>query len=118
MSELIIQGVYAEWAVAGEETADWPKYDDARKRFSAIMIGDRVCEDPTDQWSHFSTPLTDTQADLLLAIALEMDGAIDPNRPGEIKARGGYTCEDCSGRWTCPLVYDAYNTNGDCLMDK
>lgn len=30
----------------------------------------------------------------------------------------GFTCDNCAQRFRCAFVYDAYNTNGDCLADK
>ena len=30
----------------------------------------------------------------------------------------GTTCEECGLRFTCKLAFDAYNTNGDCLLSK
>lgn len=29
-----------------------------------------------------------------------------------------FTCDDCGARFTCKLVFDAYNTDGDCLAEK
>lgn len=29
-----------------------------------------------------------------------------------------FTCDDCGARFNCPLVFDLYNTDGDCLMEK
>lgn len=29
-----------------------------------------------------------------------------------------YTCDTCVGRETCPYIFDAYNTGGDCLASK
>ena len=29
-----------------------------------------------------------------------------------------YTCDQCIGRETCPYIFDAYNTGGDCLASK
>jgi hypothetical protein len=29
-----------------------------------------------------------------------------------------FTCDGCSQAPTCTLAFDAYNTNGDCLLDK
>lgn len=39
---------------------------------------------------------------------------------GDILAMGytEYTCDDCKGRETCPYIFDAYNTGGDCLACK
>lgn len=28
------------------------------------------------------------------------------------------TCKDCEDNNTCPFAWDAYNTYGDCLMEK
>jgi hypothetical protein len=30
----------------------------------------------------------------------------------------GFTCDSCRHRPICVYVYDAYNTNGDCLAEK
>ena len=29
-----------------------------------------------------------------------------------------FTCDKCDGRYTCPLVFDHYNLNGECLAEK
>lgn len=29
-----------------------------------------------------------------------------------------FTCDDCGARFSCPCAFDAYNTDGDCLMEK
>lgn len=29
-----------------------------------------------------------------------------------------FTCDDCGARFTCLLVFDAYNTDGDCIAEK
>jgi MoaA/NifB/PqqE/SkfB family radical SAM enzyme len=29
-----------------------------------------------------------------------------------------YTCDDCPMRYKCKAVFDAYNTNDDCVMEK
>lgn len=29
-----------------------------------------------------------------------------------------FTCDDCGARFKCTLVFDAYNTDGDCLAEK
>lgn len=29
-----------------------------------------------------------------------------------------FTCDDCTQKETCPCAFDAYNTDGDCLMEK
>jgi hypothetical protein len=29
-----------------------------------------------------------------------------------------FSCDACGARRTCPFVFDAYNTNGDCLAEK
>jgi hypothetical protein len=34
------------------------------------------------------------------------------------ECEGEFTCDDCNIACWCTLVYDAYNTNGDCLLSK
>ena len=29
-----------------------------------------------------------------------------------------FTCDTCSARFKCELVFDPYNTDGDCLAEK
>lgn len=29
-----------------------------------------------------------------------------------------FTCDECGARFRCALVFDAYNTDGDCLAEK
>lgn len=29
-----------------------------------------------------------------------------------------FTCDGCAMAGRCTLVYDSYNTNGDCLLEK
>ncbi len=29
-----------------------------------------------------------------------------------------FTCDDCEARSVCEWAFDAYNTHGDCLMEK
>lgn len=29
-----------------------------------------------------------------------------------------FTCNDCGARRACPFVFDPYNIDGDCLMEK
>ncbi len=38
----------------------------------------------------------------------------------DIQERGltAYSCDDCSRRFTCPFVFDPYNTDGDCIASK
>jgi len=41
----------------------------------------------------------------------------------DIKEKFGYsitefTCDECKSRFTCHYVFDAYNTDGDCLANK
>ncbi len=58
-----------------------------------------------------TVPLTDAQlaADRAKIVAMyaEHGEAID-----------AFTCDDCGARFTCTLVFDAYNTDGDCLAEK
>lgn len=36
----------------------------------------------------------------------------------DMPAVGELTCDKCGLASVCSLVFDAYNTNGDCLYDK
>lgn len=37
---------------------------------------------------------------------------------GEGVEIAAFTCDDCGARFTCGLAFDAYNVDGDCLMEK
>lgn len=40
-------------------------------------------------------------------------------RSNEVDPEGlGFTCDDCGAKRNCALVFDPYNTNGDCLAEK
>jgi len=39
-------------------------------------------------------------------------------REGRADADVKYTCDACCDRLRCDLVFDSYNTNGDCLAEK
>jgi hypothetical protein len=70
---------------------------DPRRRFRELVYDTRRRTDPEAEWSLLEPPLTDAQLDA---------------------ARGGYTCDVCELRRTCPLVYDSYNVDGDCILEK
>lgn len=36
----------------------------------------------------------------------------------DLEAPGSFTCDNCAHAPVCGLVFDAYNTNGDCLASK
>lgn len=46
--------------------------------------------------------------------------ALRAHRYDDILAMGytEYTCDSCKGRETCPYIFDAYSTGGDCLQAK
>ena len=39
-----------------------------------------------------------------------------PDSSGE--PNGGFTCDECPLRRKCTWVFDSYNTDGDCIVDK
>lgn len=39
---------------------------------------------------------------------------VAPIHEGNMK----FTCDDCPDRFVCDLVFDFYNTDGDCLASK
>ena len=57
------------------------------------------------------TPLTPEQlaADRAKMVALYEDAGLAINE---------FTCDECGARYQCKLVFDAYNTHGDCLAEK
>lgn len=60
-----------------------------------------------DEWTR-SIPITDAElANLRFKAIQDIDC-------GEIE----FTCDGCARAKICTLVYDGYNTNGDCLYDK
>lgn len=58
-----------------------------------------------------TVPLTDAE------LAADRARMVDLYRQhvGEIES---FTCDDCGARYTCKLVFDAYNTDGDCIAEK
>lgn len=64
-----------------------------------------------DQFPDVDPPHTDAQ----LASIRSKSIAAHARYGHVIKA---FTCDDCGYRHKCPLVFDGYNTDGDCLMDK
>ena len=63
-----------------------------------------------DNGDLFVTPLTPEQLAELRAWALRDPSWVEP--PTE------YTCDGCALAPTCSLVFDAWNTIGDCLYAK
>ena len=72
------------------------------------MFKNRKPIDPNNKWSDLHPPLTEEQ----LAGYREEAGARNEYAPA------GYTCDKCADRYVCPLVFDGYNTDGDCLASK
>ena len=62
-----------------------------------------------DFW--YETPITDEQVAELRAWMIR-------NPIGNSGATRGFTCDDCGARRQCSLVFDSYNTDGDCLAMK
>ncbi len=62
-----------------------------------------------DKWTR-EVPLTEEQ---LQSLRKKID-----DQAGEHGSSSGDTCEGCWRRYICDLVWDPYNTNGDCLYDK
>ena len=65
-----------------------------------------------DEWSKYKDPLSEEELAELKTLTrqlLDMQGAYAPSE---------HTCDDCADRFVCHLVFDSYNTQGDCLMEK
>lgn len=76
-----------------------------------VLHHSRATADVEDQWSMLSPDLTEQQVlDLRTALIKQYSVAgID------IKE---FTCDTCTDKMRCPLAFDAYNTEDDCLMVK
>lgn len=66
----------------------------------------------TDDWTicanmHSEQQTNTFRAEVVTAIKSQFDINIS-----------NFTCDGCDARYSCPLVFDPYNTNGDCLMEK
>lgn len=74
-----------------------------------IVLHEQLCEE-IDPWTR-QAPITDAALSAIKADAVD-----------ELKQFGSetdtFTCDGCSRAKICLLVYDQYNTNGDCLYDK
>jgi len=64
---------------------------------------------PNDKWSDLYPPLTEEQ----LAADRKAQHVLN-----DFVNEESYTCDTCEARYICPLVFDGYNTDGDCLMSK
>jgi acyl-CoA reductase-like NAD-dependent aldehyde dehydrogenase len=83
-----------------------------REKFKKV-VWDRAQVDLEDEWSDMTPALTEAQlaeARALITAAVTEEG----NWPAPTE----YTCDDCDHRFVCPLLFDSYNTKGDCLLEK
>jgi len=104
----------------GWEVEDWIAWVDGhglwvltpREAFKKL-VWDRTQVDPLDEWSDMTPALTEAQAAEAKALVTAAVTAED-NGP----APSEYTCDKCDHRFVCPLLFDLYNTQGDCLLEK
>lgn len=68
--------------------------------------------EPNDDFEPLSVPRTEEQLIELRRCAVE--DAVTFGWPRSMT----FTCDDCASRFTCALVFDPYNVDGDCLMEK
>ena len=71
-----------------------------------LLSSETLLDDPYT----YARPRTEEE---LEAIRNEID-----DRMGEMGYSSGDTCNDCARRYVCTLVFDPYNTDGDCLYSK
>lgn len=79
-------------------------------RIHEILWKGRTSTDPGDEFSPLTPALSEERLQVLRSVFVELYGE-------DMKSKS-FTCDDCGLRATCPLVFDLYNTEGDCLMDK
>lgn len=68
--------------------------------------------DPADEWMYArgATPRE--------LVALRLRGERDVIVEYQIADVADFTCDDCTDAARCTLVFDPYNTGGDCLASK
>lgn len=66
--------------------------------------------DPNDRWLY--------AADATAEQLVERRNRPHPSREPGVKPHGHYTCDTCAIAPRCTLVFDDYNTDGDCLLEK
>lgn len=83
--------------------------------YRAVFEGRRPTN-PDDQWSPLEPPLTEDQLSKAREASLSLQ---TEDSPLLFSADGReFTCDGCASRYICPLVFDWYNTGGDCIMEK
>lgn len=85
-------------------------------QFHTAFYGGRTSADPADHSSELSPPLSEDQVVALRGIVVDLYKALNGEKA--IVLGGGYTCDGCAARFTCPYLFDDYNTDGDCLAEK
>lgn len=76
----------------------------------------RTPGDP-DGFNGWSPPLTETRLTAGREAAIQRTEHDHPEYGAKVRAEG-FTCDGCSLAPTCGFVFDPYNTNGDCLLEK
>lgn len=116
MSSIDLTGVSATVGTTSDPTAAAA----AQARFSARLTrsGTRTRRDPNDQWSAFAEPLSEAELAGVRRAATDLLDALSYTDIHWTAVNEGYSCDGCGARATCPLVFDSYNTDGDCLMEK
>lgn len=71
----------------------------------------KITEDAVEEWMR-EKPLTVEE------LARYRDDALAHFAKHGISVPDMFTCDSCADRFVCKLVFDAYNTDGDCLMEK
>lgn len=82
---------------------------EAMLAFGRILRAGRTRVDPANEWSDFQPPLTEDQLAAARDASRQMESGCAPE---------SFTCDDCAARYVCCLVFDWYNTDGDCLAIK
>jgi hypothetical protein len=70
----------------------------------------RGVKPPVDQWTR-AVPLTPQE--LAMYRVKQVEWGNELGRSPDV-----YTCDDCASAPRCKLAFDAYNDEGDCLLEK
>lgn len=78
-----------------------------------IIYAGRRPVNPNDEWSDLRPPLTQEQMQRAADLTRQIMAEDYPRF-----AAAELTCERCLAATTCPLAFDSYNFDGDCIMEK
>lgn len=93
-------------------TPEFTRYLALRDEFNHI-VHERNQTVADDQCNDYTPPLTQAELQTAAAVAYAAMVLLSPSMRGKT-----FTCSECGAAPVCPLAFDYYNTDGDCLMEK